>query len=253
MAMRHIRRYASIALIVLAPAIAAHAQPAPLTTLNAVGEQTRGIWLTDYLPGMPLFYDLDSIKFKPWAKALFDARQHHDLEPHARCKASGNIRQFLTPYGVEIVEIRELKRLFIFDIGGPHTYREVFMDGRGHPSDYLPTNYGHNIGWWDGDTLVVDSVGYNEDSWFERYGLPYTESVHVVETFRRPELDRVEYTFSINDPATYDAPVEGKLNLFWHEGEELFEYICQQGNYAFDLMLNPEEGRAIGKTSPIVP
>ncbi|NJR20437.1 MAG: hypothetical protein HC777_02505, partial [Hyphomonadaceae bacterium] len=50
-----------------------------------------------------------------------------------------------------------LKRLYIFDIGGPHTYREVFMDGRSHPADLIPTNYGHNIGWWDGDVLVIEN------------------------------------------------------------------------------------------------
>jgi hypothetical protein len=224
-----------------------------LPTLAAVGDQREGLWLTDYLPGRPLFFDLESVRFRPWAKALFDARQEHDLEPHARCKASGAIRQFLTPYGVEILELKELERLYIFDIGGPHTFREVFMDGRGHPADLLPTNYGHNIGWWDGDTLVVDSVGYNEDFWFERMGLPHTEAVHVVEYFRRPQQDTVEYTFVLDDPTAYEAPVEGHLKLLWREGEELFEYICQQGNYAFDLMVHPEDLIAVGRTSTIVP
>jgi hypothetical protein len=235
------------------PALAGHAQSAGLATLDPVGEQTFGLWLTNYRPGDAMFFDIDSVQFKPWAQGLYNARQQHDLEPHARCKASGNIRQFLTPYGVEIVEIKALKRLYIFDIGGPHTYREVFMDGRGHPTDMIPTNYGHNIGWWDGDTLVIDSVGYNEDSWFERYGLPFTESVHVTESFQRVAPERVEYQFRIDDPATYDAPVRGQLTLFWQEGEELFEYLCQQSNFAHELMVNPEDLLAIGRTSRIVP
>jgi hypothetical protein len=257
-------RLARVVLAVFLGALAgvsAHAQsekagPAEatgLTTLGAYGEQRKGLWLTDYLPGQPLFFDLESVAFKPWAKALFDTRQAHDLEPHARCKASGAIRQFLTPYGVEIVEIEELQRLYIFDIGGPHTFREVFMDGREHPMDLIPSNYGHNIGWWDGNTLVIDSVGYNEDFWFERMGLPHTEAVHVVEYFRRPKPDTVEYTFVLDDPTAYEAPVEGHLTLLWREGEELFEYICQQGNYAFDLMVHPDDLVALGRTSAIVP
>jgi hypothetical protein len=234
-------------------AVAAHAQSDGLATLDPVGEQTVGLWLTDYRPGDPMFFDIDAVGFKPWAKGLYDTRQEHDLEPHARCKASGNIRQFLTPYGVEILEVKALKRIYIFDIGGPHTYREIFMDGRGHPANPMPTNYGHNIGWWDGDTLVVDSMGYNEDSWFERYGLPFTESVHVQETFRRVAPERIEYRFVIEDPATYETPVHGGFDLFWQEGEELFEYICQQSNYAHELMVNPVDLLAIGRTSSIVP
>ena len=67
-------------------------------------------------------------------------------------------RQFLTPYGVEFVELPEAaKRVYIFDIGGPHTFRTIYMDGRSHSADFTPTYYGHSIGWWDGDTLVVDT------------------------------------------------------------------------------------------------
>ena len=77
---------------------------------------------------------VDQTPFQPWAKALYDDRQVHELEPHARCKASGTARQFQTPYGVEFVEMPELKRLYIFDIGGPHTFRTVYMDGRSHPA-----------------------------------------------------------------------------------------------------------------------
>ena len=227
-------------------------EAAATPALAPIGDQERGIWVTSYGAGSPSF-DFEGAVSRPWTEGLFAARQAHDLEPHARCKASGAVRQFLTPYGVEIVEIEALKRLYIFDIGGPHTYREVFMDGRGHPAEPIPTNYGHNIGWWDGDTLVVDSVGYNEDFWFERSGIPHTEAVHVIETFRRTDPETIEYTFTMEDPIAYDSPVEGRLNMRWREGEELFEYICQQSNYAFDLMVNPEPVRAVGKTSDIVP
>src|SRR5690606_6746712 len=103
--------------------------------------QTKGLWVTDYSTRVPIFI-VEDIAFKPWAKGLFDTRQRHDLEPHARCKASGAMRQLLTPYGVEILDIPALERIFIFDIGGPHSYREIFMDGRSHPADLEPNNYG---------------------------------------------------------------------------------------------------------------
>ena len=243
-----VRGLPAILLLALGPLLAT-AQP----SLEAQGPYSKGLWLTDYLPGDPLFFDLDAVQFKPWARGLFDARQEHDLEPHARCKASAAIRQFLTPYGVEIVEIEELDRVYIFDIGGPHTYREIFMDGRSHPADLVPSNYGHNIGWWDGNTLVVDSTGYNEDFWFERYGLPTTESVHLTEYFTRIDAETVEYRFVIEDELAYDAPIKGMLTLYWRDEEELFEYVCQQSNYAFELMVHPDDLTDFGRTSQIVP
>ncbi len=87
-----------------------------------------------------------TVPFQPWAKALYDARQKHELEPHTRCKASGTARQFQTPYGVEFVELPEQARVYIFDIGGPHTFRIVYTDGRSHPNDLEPSYYGHSIG-----------------------------------------------------------------------------------------------------------
>jgi len=246
----------AVTLFAITPLQAAEQQPAPR---NAEGRvqiswaqgQPKGLWVTDYSTRVP-FFNVDEVKFKPWAKGLFDARQSHDLEPHARCKASGAIRQLLTPYGVEILEIEPLQKMFIFDIGGPHTYREIFMDGRSHPADPEPSNYGHSIGWWQGDTLVIDSVGYNTDFWFERAGLPHTESVHVIEYYTRESSDRMSYRFVMTDPMTYDAPVEGNLKLVWRAGEELFEYMCQQSNYAPELMLN-DQLQAIGRISPIAP
>ncbi len=80
---------------------------------------------------------------------------------HAARPLEGS-RQFLTPYGVEFVEIPELEKLYIFHIGGPHTFRVVHMDGSSHPADPELSNYGHSVGWWEGDTLVIDTVGYNE-------------------------------------------------------------------------------------------
>lgn len=193
----------------------------------------------------------DKVPFQPWARALYDTRQAHELEPHARCKASGVSRQFLTPYGVEFVELPEAKRLLIFDIGGPHTFRTVHMDGRGHPSDLSPSYYGHAIGWWEDDTLVVDSTGFNESFWLDRRGLPHTEQLHTVERFTRTDSDTIEYTITVHDPGAYTAPWTGDFALQWDRGQELFEYVCQQANYAHELMVG--EGSSMDRSSPIVP
>lgn len=219
--------------------------------LGAGTSEGTGVW-------QPLFgiFDpiapVEDVPFKPWARALYDARQVHELEPHARCKASGTARQFLTPYGVEIVEIPELERLFIFDIGGPHTFRTVYMDGRSHPQNPTPTNYGHSVGWWEGDTLVIDSIGFNEDFWLDRRGLPHTEQMHTLERLTRVNSAIIEYEITVEDPGAYTGPWTARFELQFEEGTELFEYICQQANYAHELMVGGEAD-SVDRSSDIVP
>ena len=106
---------------------------------------------------------------------MFAYRNDNQFEPHTRCHPSGGARQFVTPYGSELVEFPELKEIMIFDIGGPHTFRIIYLDGRTHPADLKPSYYGHSIGHWEGDTLVVDTVGFNEKFWMDRRGSPHTE------------------------------------------------------------------------------
>ena len=231
-------------------------QPTPLNDagrplLGGAKALDRGIWTPVFGIRDPVA-PLEVVPFQDWSKALYDSRQAHELEPHARCKASGVSRQFLTPYGVEFVELPELNQIYIFDIGGPHTFRTVYMDGRSHPVDYEPTNYGHSIGWWEGDTLVIDSVGFVEDFWFGRRGLPHTDQLHTVERFTRNSLGSMEYSVTIDDPGAYTAPYTGGFNLRWNPGDELFEYICQQANYADELMVG-EGADSVDRSSTIVP
>jgi hypothetical protein len=210
-----------------------------------------GVWTPNFGITAPVA-PIETVPFQPWSQALYDARQLHELEPHARCKASGASRQFLTPYGVEFVEIPELERLYIFDIGGPHTFRTVYMDGRSHPADLQPTNYGHSIGWWDRDTLIIDTVGYNEDFWFDRRGLPHTEALHTIERFTRNDERELVYEIEVHDPMVYTGSYTGGFTMRWNAGTELFEYICQQANYAHELMVGSESD-SVDRSSSIVP
>src|SRR5215510_6794551 len=129
--------------------------------LGGATSADKGVWLPGPVIPDPLGPSKE-LPFQPWARALFADRRTHQLEPHARCKPSGVARVFLTPYGVEIAELAEQKRVYIFDIGGPHTFRTIYLDGRAHPKDIVPSYYGHSTGQWQGDTLVIDTVGFNE-------------------------------------------------------------------------------------------
>ena len=193
----------------------------------------------------------DAIPFQPWARALYASRAINQLEPHTRCKPSGFIRQFLTPYGVEFVDLPEIERVYIFDIGGPHTYRTIYMDGRTHPADIELSYYGHSIGWWEGDTLVVDTTGFNEGFWIDRRGLPHTEKLRTLERFTRTDARTIKYEVKVDDPGAYTAPWGGSFNLSWEDGTELFEYVCQQANYAPELMVGAE--KSVDRSSAIAP
>ena len=232
-------------------------RPAPRTSdgraLLGNTPEEKGVWLPDnpFIPnalGLPAEADLP---FQPWARALHASRRTNPLEPHTRCKPSGGVRQFLTPYGVEMVELPELQRVFIFDIGGPHTYRTIYMDGRSHPADFTPAFYGHSIGWWEGDTLNVETTGFNEGFWIDRRGLPTTEKLRTLEKFTRTDSLTIAYELTIDDPGAYTAPWTTKMNLRWEDGTELFEYVCQQANYAHNLMLGAYE--SVDRTTVTVP
>ena len=191
------------------------------------------------------------IPYMAWTRAVSDDRRRMQLEPHTRCKPSGGPRQWLTPYGAEFLELTDAKVAYIFDIGGPHTYRTIFMDGRKHPDTLTPSYYGHSIGSWEGDTLVVDTVGFNEGFWIDRGQLPHTSALHLIEKYTRTALDTMKYELTIDDPGAYTSTFTGVSNLRWENGTELFEYVCQQENYAPTLMVG--EGTKVDRTSPIVP
>jgi hypothetical protein len=227
--------------------------PVPRTADNhiVIGQtaKDKGVWLPGPVVPNPLGFT--NIPYQPWAKALAAARRAEPLEPHTRCKPSGVARQFFTPYGVEFLELPELKRAYIFDIGGPHTYRTIYLDGRQHPKASVPTFYGDSIGHWEGDTLLVDTVGFNEDFWMDRGMLPHTSRLHTIERFTRTSFDTMRYELTIDDPGAYTSVFSGKMDLKWEDGTELFEYVCQEENYAPTLMVG--QGKTVDRSSPIVP
>ena len=215
---------------------------------GAPGE--KGVWQPGAVIPNPL--GMKDIPYQPWAAALRADRRRNSLEPHTRCKPSGVARQFLTPYGVEIVELPELERVYIFDIGGPQTYRTIYLDGRTHPSPPQPSYYGHSVGWWDGDTLVVETTGFNEGFWMDRGELPHTETLRTVERFTRTNATTLRYELTVDDPGAYTAVFSGATNLMWEPGTELFEYVCQEANYAHTLMVGADRTE-VDRSAPSVP
>jgi hypothetical protein len=197
---------------------------------------------------------IDDVPLHDWARALTNFRHLNSLadEPHTRCKPSPGPRQFVTPYGIEIVDMPELKRIYILDVGGPHTFRTIFMDGRPHPSgkDLNLTYYGHSIGRWEGDTLVIDTVGINERSWMNRDGIPHTDRLHLIERVTRTDFNTLKYEVTIDDPGAFRETWNSGFSLGWSPGVEMFEYLCQDNNLATETMVSTGDGE---RTSSIIP
>jgi hypothetical protein len=249
------------------PALPTPRLPDGRVNLGAAPGQVVGLWFpfnsvaerlvnpddmpADAAPRFPDRPKLSEIPFQPWAKELYNFRRGNQFEPHTRCKPSAGPRQFLTPYGVEFVDLPQLERIFIMDLGGPHTYRTIYMDNRTHPKNLVPDYYGHSIGKWEGDTLVVDTRGFNEDFWIDRLGMPHTEQLHMIERFTRTDSKTMKYQVTIDDLGAYTAVWSSSFLLGWDPEDELFEYICQDNNLAGDLLVGSQT--AVNRKSSIVP
>jgi chorismate mutase-like protein len=186
-----------------------------------------GLWqgggpINDISQGLPKG---ETLPLLPSARKILESRLSKD-DPQANCLPSGVPR--IAPYPWRIVQT-PTHMFFLFE-GNIHSYRQIFMDGRKHPPELDPTWYGHSIGWWEKDTIVIDTVGFNDKAWFDSRGTPHTERLHTIERWTRLDLGRLENKVTIDDPGAYSKPFEVTINATTTIGDEVMEYICQDGN-----------------------
>jgi len=169
------------------------------------------------------------------AEKIFKSRLSKD-DPEALCLPFGIPRS--APYPWRLVQTPA--RYFILFEGNIHSYRQIFMDGRKHPADPDPSWYGHSIGRWEGNTLVVDTVGFNDKFWFDYLGHPHSEQLHTIERFTRTDLGNMAIEVTIEDPVSYEKPFTtvGRARL-QPATDELLEYICQENNQDVDHISGP--------------
>jgi len=169
------------------------------------------------------------VPFQPWAEKVY--QQHKDNisrdDPEARCLPPGVPRMTTTPYPFRIMQTPGLT-LIVYE-GGAHVWRQIFTDGRAHSDDPNPSWLGESIGHWEGDTFVIDTIGLNGKTWLDEAGLPTTESLHVVEKFRRSDFGHLEIENIVDDPKAYTKPWSFTTHPVMLKGE-LMEYICQENN-----------------------
>ena len=175
------------------------------------------------------------IPFQPWARALQQYREEVTSEqedPQAFCVPPPLSYTRARP--MELIQLPEQKRIIqVMEFPG-HIWREIFLDGRAHPRkedlEQFPAFMGHAVGRWEGDTLVVDTTGFNEGTWLDRTGHPHTDQVHTIEKYTRTSLNNLHIEITIDDPGAYTRPWTVALNLSWGPNSEINQYFCQENN-----------------------
>ena len=173
--------------------------------------------------------------FQQWARDLYEYRQRTFLKDDPmflECKPPGALRQFQMLFGLQFVEDKPFERIFVMAGGGNHDWHFIYTDGRPQRGNVRgnsdnPLYYGNANGRWEGDTLVVDSIGFNEKFWFSNGGLPHTVQLHLVERFTRTDKNTLKYEVTIDDRGAYTRSWSAGWTLQWVAGEELPVYYCQ--------------------------
>jgi hypothetical protein len=173
----------------------------------------------------------------PWAKALRDKRQSQD-DPYTVCLPMSVLRTNPYPWTFAMsYTSKGLSHIYILhELGDPGVHRVVYMDGRKHPDDLLPTWVGHSIGRWDGDTLVIDTVGFNDKFWFDRRGTPHTEQLHTIERYTRLNYGTLLNEVTLEDAGALSQPAKLTFTARLLRPDrqtgvgDLMEFICHEDN-----------------------
>jgi len=162
-------------------------------------------------------------EFLPLLKQRSQDRAAKD-NPTARCLPMGIPWVYGIPDPYKIVQTPGLT--VVMYEGEP--VRQVFTDGRKHTPDPDPSWYGYSVGTWEGDTLVVDTIGFNDRTWLDAFGHPHSESSHLVERFRRRDFGHMDLQITFDDPKTYTKPVTVKYTQTLVPDTDILDYVCSE-------------------------
>ena len=167
------------------------------------------------------------VPIQPWARDLLNQRLQNDGkdDPAAHCKPTGTPAVVSVPVPHKIVQTPQLI-LILYEEGT--VFRQIFLDDRQTVQDPEPRWMGYSKGRWEGDTLVVDTVGFNDQSWLDRAGHPHTEALHVIERYRRRDFGHIDIEVAVDDPKAYTKPITYTQKTTLVPEEDLLEYFCSE-------------------------
>jgi len=186
-------------------------------------------------PPRATFFDIganikDGLPFQPWARELRAKRMAENQKdnPDAHCLPMGFMQLHGHPQPRKIVQT---PKLIVIMYEGNQGLRQIFLDGRPLPKvdeDLQPWWYGYSVGHWEGDTLVVESVGFRDGGWLDVFGSPLTDKGKLIERWRRPDYGHLEIDVTVDDPKAYTKPFTVRVSHQIMLDQELIEFICNE-------------------------
>jgi hypothetical protein len=190
--------------------------------------------------------DLASADIQPWAATLSRQRLEEfgkDDPEITGCKPGGP--RHITRGGLTKIIQTPVVIIFLFE---DLSYRQIFLDGRRMPNDPNPTWMGYSIGHWDGDTLVVETSGFNDRTWLDFAGHPHSEMLRMTERFRRTAFGRMDLQVTLDDPTVYAKPVTLTAGGNFVPDTDLIEFVCENEKDRVHLV-----GRTTTEKTVVVP
>ncbi len=169
----------------------------------------------------------NDIPYQPWAlaKKQENFRNRQTADPNTKCYMPGVPRITYMPYPFQILQFAD-RVLILYEY--IHVTRTVYMDGSSHPDGHIDFWMGDSRGRWEGNTLVVDLIHFNDQTWFDRAGNFHSEALHVVERYTRSGPDHITYDVTIEDPEVFTRPWTMSMPLYRRQETDisLLEYEC---------------------------
>jgi hypothetical protein len=175
--------------------------------------------------------DLKPDEIQPWARALVEERRENLGKEYMNVKCVPLGPGYVTAAdstGAEMMKIVQTPGLILI-LNPDLTYRQIFLDGRKLEEDPNPTWMGYSVGRWEGDTLVVESFGFNDRTWLDHDGHPHTESLRVTERYRRRNIGNLDVEVTFSDPGTYAKPFTVAVRAELAADTEMLEWVCTEG------------------------
>lgn len=191
----------------------------------------NGVWERPYVPDMTKDgrnqKGAGDLPFTPEYAQMFKDYDPAKFDYTGRCLPQGLTRSMNSPFPIRLVETNDLV-VILYEAW--NVFEIVHTDGRPHPKNPDPLWFGNSVGKWDGDTLVIDTIGFNDKTNMDTVGHPHSDAMHTVERFTRTDEKHIAYEITIEDPKAFTRPWKNTRVFTLRPDWEIMEYSCEENN-----------------------